>query len=44
MVVFLVAYIMREKFDSVKGKIEHINNIFDAAGLAAFTVTGINSP
>ena len=40
LLVFLVAYIMREKFDSVKGKIEHINNIFDAAGLAAFTVTG----
>ncbi len=38
--VFAAAYIMREKFNSVKSKIEHINNIFDACGLAAFTVTG----
>ncbi len=38
--VFIVAYRLHEKFGVVKGKIEHINNFFDAAGLAAFTVTG----
>jgi uncharacterized membrane protein YeiH len=38
--VFLVAWIYRKKFDEVRGKIEHINNVFDAIGLAAFTVMG----
>ena len=39
-VVFIVAYIKREKFDEIRERIEHINNIFDAIGLAAFTVMG----
>ncbi len=38
--VFIIAYCLHEKFGVVKGRIEHINNFFDAAGLAAFTVTG----
>lgn len=38
--VFLISYKQRKKFDGVRGKIEHINNIFDALGLAAFTVMG----
>ena len=38
--VFIVAYIKRKKFDEIRERIEHINNIFDAIGLAAFTVMG----
>jgi uncharacterized membrane protein YeiH len=38
--VFILSYIYRKKFDEVRGKIEYINNVFDAIGLAAFTVTG----
>lgn len=40
LVVFILAYIKRKEFDEIRGKIEHINNIFDAIGLAAFTVMG----
>lgn len=38
--VFLVAYANRKKFNVLREKTEHINNIFDAIGLAAFTATG----
>lgn len=38
--VFAIAYRNREKFDRLKGKIEPINNVFDAIGLAAFSVMG----
>lgn len=38
--VFIVSYIHRQKFDELRGRIEYINNVFDAIGLAAFTVTG----
>ncbi len=38
--VFIIAYISRTKFSTFKTKIEHINNFFDAVGLAAFSVTG----
>ena len=40
MLVFLISYNQRKKFDGIRGKIEHINNIFDAIGLAAFTAMG----
>ena len=40
LVVFIVAYIKRKKFDEIRERIEHINNIFDAIGLAVFTVMG----
>lgn len=40
LVVFLFAYVKRKKFDAVREKIEHVNNIFDAFGLAAFSVMG----
>lgn len=40
LMVFIVAYIHRTHFESLKEKIERINNIFDAVGLSAFTVTG----
>lgn len=39
-IVFIVAYINRQDFQTLKEKIEKINNIFDAIGLSAFTVTG----
>ncbi|MBQ9967946.1 MAG: trimeric intracellular cation channel family protein [Oscillospiraceae bacterium] len=39
-VVFMIACIDRLHFDLLKEKIEKINNIFDAIGLSAFTVTG----
>ena len=38
--VFLISYYQRKKFDGIRGKIEHINNIFDAIGLATFTAMG----
>lgn len=38
--VFIISMKLKDKFYSVKSKIEHINNFFDAIGLAAFTVTG----
>ena len=40
LVVFVVAYRQRNRFDEIRERIEHINNIFDAIGLAAFTVMG----
>ncbi len=39
-IVFVIAYINKEKFDSLKSKIEKVNDFFDAVGLAAFSVTG----
>ena len=38
--VFVIAYKNRQHFESLREKIERINNIFDAVGLAAFSVTG----
>jgi uncharacterized membrane protein YeiH len=40
LIVFLISYKKRKKFDGMRGRVEHINNIFDALGLAAFTVMG----
>ena len=39
-IVFVISYINRHKFNDLKRRIEHINNFFDALGLAAFTVMG----
>ena len=36
LMVFLISYKQRKKFDGMRGRVEHINNIFDALGLAAF--------
>ncbi len=41
LVVFIIAYCKRTTFDRFREKIEQINNYFDAAGLAAFTVMGV---
>ena len=40
-VVFLTAYFYRNKFDELSKKIDTINIIFDALGLAAFSIMGI---
>lgn len=38
--VFIVAYVFRSYYVGVRHKIEVVNNIFDAVGLAAFAVMG----
>ena len=39
-IVFVISYAQRHKFTSFRQRIEHINNLFDALGLAAFSVIG----
>ena len=39
-IVFVVAYINRHHFDSLREKLEKINNVFDAVGLSVFSVVG----
>ena len=41
--VFTVALLFKERYFNNTHKIEVVNNIIDAMGLGAFTVTGINS-
>ena len=43
LVVFIAAYINSKKFKGLVDKIEHINIVFDAIGLAAFTVSGVET-
>lgn len=43
LLVFFDAYIRREKYFANKDKLSEINNIFDAAGLAVFTISGMNT-
>lgn len=38
--VFIAAAFYRKKFDALRERIEPINNIFDAIGLAVFSITG----
>lgn len=40
LIVFIISYIKRHKFTEFKNKIDHINILFDAIGLGAFTVMG----
>lgn len=40
-VVFLLAYFFRKKFDELTQSIDTINIFFDALGLAAFSITGV---
>lgn len=42
-VVFVVAYINRHHFDSLREKLEKINNVFDAIGLSVFSVIGVEA-
>lgn len=39
--VFVFSYFKRKAFHSFQKKVEIINNFFDAIGLAAFTITGV---
>lgn len=39
--VFFDAYLRREKYQHHKDKLDYIVNVFDAVGLAVFTVTGM---
>jgi len=39
--VFVVAYINRHHFDTLREKLEKINNVFDAIGLSVFSVVGV---
>lgn len=43
LIVFFDAYIRREKYFANKDKLSEINNIFDAVGLAVFTISGMNT-
>ena len=38
--VFVIAYLYRKHFDTFRERVEHVNNFFDAIGLAAFSVMG----
>ncbi len=38
--VFIISYVCKKRFNSFKLKTERINNVFDALGLAAFVVIG----
>lgn len=38
--VFVISYILHSRFDSIQRVTEQYNNIFDALGLAAFSVSG----
>ena len=38
--IFIIAYVNKNRFNLLMSKIEHINNIFDAVGLAVFSITG----
>ncbi len=40
-VVFLIAYLYRKKFNKLSESIDAVNIFFDALGLAAFSITGV---
>lgn len=40
LIVFLIAWLFREHFQHKVGVVNAVNNVFDAAGLGAFTITG----
>lgn len=39
--VFLIAYIYRNKFKQIRETVDTVNVFFDALGLAAFSITGV---
>lgn len=43
LVVFADSYIRREKYLMHMDKLDAVNNIFDAVGLAVFTISGMNT-
>lgn len=40
--IFLLAYSNIERYSRIYPWVDHVVNVFDAAGLAAFTVSGVN--
>ncbi len=40
-IVFVVAYIFRDKYQQSEKAVDSVNNFFDAVGLGIFTVTGV---
>jgi len=43
LLVFIDAYLRRESYSKNREKLDAVNNVFDAAGLAVFTVSGMNT-
>ena len=41
LLVFIISYLNSKRFEKLKHSIENINILFDAIGLAAFSITGI---
>lgn len=41
--VFVVAYALRDRYTGLRARIDVVNNVFDAIGLAAFAVMGTES-
>lgn len=41
LVVFCVAFFRHKRFDDIVARVDKVNNLFDAIGLAAFTVMGV---
>lgn len=39
--IFVIAYIFRKNYSALRTKLEVVNNLFDALGLAVFTVSGV---
>ena len=42
-IVFIIAYIFRKNFDKLKQAIDTVNILFDALGLGAFSIAGIEA-
>ena len=42
-IVFIIAYIFRKNFDKLKQTIDTVNILFDALGLGAFSIAGIEA-
>ena len=42
-IVFIIAYIFRKNFDKLKQTIDTVNILFDALGLGAFSIAGIET-
>ena len=41
LLVFVFAYIYRKNFDKISASVDTVNVLFDALGLAAFSITGV---
>lgn len=41
LIVFVIAYARRKEFGKIRERIETVNNFFDALGLAAFSIAGV---